>query len=49
MYNTFAHDVVTLAQTDRLVAFLYENLLDVFKLISQLLVLDLLSFNLSHE
>ena len=46
MDNAFTNDVVALAQTDWFVAFLYEYLLDVFKLVTQLLLLDLLSFDL---
>ena len=49
MNNTFAYDVVTLTQTDRLVALLYENLLDVFKLVTQLLLFNFLSLNLGDQ
>ena len=46
MDDAFTNDVVALAKTDRFVAFFYEYLLNVFKLVAQLLLLGLLSFDL---
>jgi hypothetical protein len=49
VHDALADDVISFAKTDWFVAFFYENLLDVFKLIAQLLLLCLLSFNLGSE
>jgi hypothetical protein len=49
MNDTLANDVISLAQTDWFVAFLHENLLDIFKLVAQLLLFDILGFNLGSE
>lgn len=49
MDDAFTDNVVALAETDWFVAFFYEYLLNVFKLVAQLLLLGLLSFDLSRE
>ncbi len=49
MDDAFTYDVVAFAKTDWFVAFFYEYLLNVFKLVAQLLLLNLLSFDLGSE
>jgi len=49
MDNSFTHNIVSLAESNRFVSFLHENNLYILQLVTKLLLLDFLGLNLSGE